>query len=170
MKWRLRQASAADADALSLIASATFLTTYATILDGADLVSHCVSHNQPERMAAWAKAGGAVLAELAGGHAPVGYTVLTEPDLPITPHLGDIELRRIYALPMMHGLGLGRAMIARALEDAAADGKHRMLLGVYGKNYRAHAFYEGQGFEVVGTRQFVVGNTTHDDFVYGRAI
>ncbi len=35
MSWRLRQAGAADAAALSLVASATFLETYAGLIEGA---------------------------------------------------------------------------------------------------------------------------------------
>ena len=45
-------------------------------------------------------------------------------------------------------------------------GATRMLLGVYGKNLRAHRFYEKQGFVRIGERQFLVGVTLHDDFVY----
>jgi ribosomal protein S18 acetylase RimI-like enzyme len=40
-----------------------------------------------------------------------------------------------------------------------------MLVGVYGKNDRAIAFYERVGFRVVGERKFQVGATVHDDLI-----
>ena len=170
--WRLRVAGAADADALALVASASFLETYAGSLDGADLVAHCVANNTREKFAAWASDPhtAVTLAEIIPGYAPVGYTVLTSVDLPVNQRAGDIELRRIYAMARLHGSGVGPAMMAQALADAARLGKTRVLLGVWGENYRAHRFYERQGFAVVGTRQFKVGNVVHDDLVYARSV
>lgn len=168
----LRRATAADADALALVAAATLLDTFAGILSGADLVAHCARHNTPAKFAAWADDPESVvtLAETANGGAPIGYSVLTAPDLPIAIAPGDIELRRIYTLSRLHGSGLGPELMERALADARALGKTRVLLGVYGGNARARAFYERQGFTVVGARQFLVGETLHDDAIYGRAI
>ena len=170
--WRLRSAGAADADALALVASASFLETYAGSLDGEDLVAHCVANNTREKFTAWATdpAGAVTLAEIVSGYAPMGYTVLTSVDLPVDPREGDIELRRIYAMARLHGSGVGPALMAQALEDAARLGRNRVLLGVWGENYRAHRFYERLGFARIGTRQFTVGSVVHDDFVYARAV
>ena len=60
--------------------------------------------------------------------------------------------------------------MARALEDAAAARRNRVLLGVWDQNTRARSFYERQGFKVIGARQFMVGTTLHDDPVYARAV
>ena len=170
--WRLRSAGAADADALALVASATFLETYAGSLDGADLVTHCLANNTREKFAAWASdpLSAVTLAEALPGHAPLGYSVLTAVDLPIAPRDGDIELRRIYAMGRLHGTGAGAALMAQALTDAARLGKDRVVLGVWGENHRAHRFYERQGFTVIGTREFKVGSVVHDDLVYARSV
>ncbi|WP_404369568.1 GNAT family N-acetyltransferase [Sphingomonas sp. MMS24-J45] len=170
--WRLRSAGAADADALALVASATFLETYAGALDGADMVAHCLANNTREKFAAWASdpLSAVTLAEALPGYAPLGYTLLTSVDLPVEVREGDIELRRIYAMGRLHGTGAGPALMAQALADAARLGKSRVLLGVWGENHRAHRFYERQGFERIGTRQFKVGSVIHDDFVYARSV
>jgi ribosomal protein S18 acetylase RimI-like enzyme len=110
------------------------------------------------------------LAEYEPGEMPLGYTVLTAPDFPIETGAADIELRRIYLTKQAQGSGLGAALMTRALEDAAAHGRNRVLLGVWDQNTRARAFYERQGFEVIGTRQFMVGTTLHDDPVYARSV
>lgn len=170
--WRLRSAGAADADALALVASATFLETYAGALDGADMVAHCLANNTREKFAGWASdpLSAVTLAEALPGYAPLGYTVLTSVDLPIEPRDSDIELRRIYAMGRLHGTGAGSAMMTQALADAARLGKTRMLLGVWGQNHRAHRFYERQGFSLIGTREFKVGVVVHDDLVYARNV
>lgn len=172
MTWRLRRAGPGDAPALSLVASATFLDTYATVLSGADIVAHCTTKNSIAVFEDWLADPATVvtLAEYEPGHAPIGYTVLTAPDFPIETGPADIELRRIYLMKQAHGSGLGAALMTRALEDAAAAARTRVLLGVWDQNTRARAFYERHGFEVIGTRQFTVGTTLHDDPVYARAI
>jgi len=172
MTWRLRRAGPGDAPALSLVASATFLDTYATVLSGADIVAHCTRNNSIAAVETWLSDPAKIvtLAEYEPGHAPIGYTVLTAPDFPIEPGPADIELRRIYLMKQAQGLGLGAALMARALEDATAAGRTRVLLGVWDQNTRARAFYERQGFKVIGSRQFIVGTTLHDDPVYARSI
>ncbi|WP_085809689.1 GNAT family N-acetyltransferase [Sphingomonas sp. TZW2008] len=170
--WQLRPAQASDADALAMVAAATFLETFAGILPGADIVAHCSSKSSPETFADWAShARSAVtIAEHPDGGAPVGYAVVTAPDLPIELSPDDAELRRIYALSITRGTGLGHALMAKAIFDARRLGGKRMLLGVLGTNHVARAFYERQGFALAGTRRFNVGAGWYDDVIYARSL
>ncbi len=169
MLWRLRRAGEGDVARLSLVAGATFLEAFAGVLDGDDIVAHVRDQSGPGAFTRYLAAGAiATLAEAGEGDAPLGYTLLTAPDLPIEPRAGDVELKRIYALFPTHGSGLGPALMARAVRDARAAGHRRMLLGVYGGNARAQRFYVKQGFAVVGTRRFRVGATWHDDLLFAR--
>lgn len=171
MDWRLRRAGPADAAALSLIAGATFLEAFAGVLDGADIIAHVARNSSAAAFERYLGEGAiATLAEAAGGAAPLGYTLLTAPDLPVAQAAGDIELKRIYALCPTHGTGLGPDLMAQAIADARAAGHRRLLLGVYGGNRRAQRFYEKQGFAVAGTRRFLVGSTWHDDLIYARVL
>jgi len=172
MDWRLRRAGAGDAPALAAVAAATFLETFAGVLTGPDILAHVARNSSAAKFAAWADApdSAATIAEHPLGGAPVGYALVTPPDFPIELHDGDIELRRIYALSLTRGTGLGRALMLHAIDDARALGSRRMLIGVLGTNSRARAFYEREGFELVGERRFLVGDTWHDDVVYGRSI
>ncbi|TXC70510.1 GNAT family N-acetyltransferase [Sphingomonas ginsenosidivorax] len=172
MRWRVRRAGPDDASALALVASATFLETYATELAGADIVAHCLNNTSVELFTRWTTDRSTIvtIAEHAPGHAPIGYAVLTAPDFPIDTRLTDVELRRIYILAQMQGTGLGKALMTRAFEDAAAAGHGRVLLGVYEHNYRAHAFYERLGFTRIGERRFTVGTATYTDPVYARDV
>jgi ribosomal protein S18 acetylase RimI-like enzyme len=172
MPWRLRRAEEGDAPALSLVAAASFLETFAGILSGDDIVAHVTNKSAPAMFARWIAdpVSIATLATHPDGDAPVGYTVLTTPDAVGDIMPGDIELRRIYTLSTARGTGLGSALMDRAITDARALGHTRMLLGVLATNHRACAFYERQGFSVVADRRFKVGATWHDDRVYARAL
>ena len=172
MDWTLRRAAEADAAALSLVASATFLEAFAGVLPGADIVAHCATNSSVASFTGYiADADGVVtIAEADEGAAPIGYSVLTTPDLPVATTRDDIELKRIYTLLPTHGTGLGAALMARAIDDARAMGRRRVLLGVYGGNARAQRFYVKQGFAVIGTRRFLVGATWHDDLLFARVV
>lgn len=172
MNWRLRRATAADAPAVALVAAATFLDTFAGILAGEDIVAHLGNKSSAARFACWAEDPASILtiAEHPTGHAPVGYTLLTDPEDVGTVAPGDVELRRIYTMPCARGTGLGAALIARAVEDARALDATRLVLGVLAANKRACDFYERQGFRVTGERRFLVGATWNHDRVYARPV
>lgn len=168
-----RRAGLADADALSLVAGATFLESFAGILPLDAILGHNGRHNSPAKFRSYLSAPRtqAWLACAAEGGAPVGYAMLTEPDLPL-PDLApeDIELRRIYLFSRFQGDGTGQALMDLAVAGARQSGAPRLLLGVYGKNYRALRFYERNGFRVAGTRQFTVGTLVCDDLVLARSL
>ena len=169
----LQQCTVDHASTLALIGAATFLESFAGTLDGASIVAHChkqhaadvytkyLSH--PETRAA--------LAVAAPGEAPVGYSLLTAPDLPLEDlSADDIELKRIYLLSRFQGNGRGNALMEGALHAALAMGKKRILLGVYARNAKALAFYRKHGFVQVGTRTFQVGASVFNDLVLGRPL
>jgi GNAT superfamily N-acetyltransferase len=171
MTYHLRAALPGDEHALALVGQATFLETFAGILDGADIVAHCARQHAPARYAEWLACltTDIWLAELEPGRAPSGYFVLDTPQLPVPdPQPTDVELKRIYVLSRFHGTGLGAALMGRAIETARARAHRRMLLGVYAGNARALAFYARHGFRRVGDRQFQVGGNTYDDVVHAR--
>lgn len=166
--WQLRRASREDAPAVALVAGASFLATFAGILDGADIVAHVINNSSTQRFAAWIADPHSIVtvAEHPQGGAPVGYTLITTPDFPLVTGKSDIELRRIYTLPLAQGTGLGKALMVRAIGEARAMGKSRLLLGVLGTNIRARRFYEREGFVEAGRRRYRVGRTLCDDYIY----
>ena len=172
MSITIRPCVVGDEAALALVGQATFLETYAGVLPAADILSHCRTQHGEALYAEWlAKPGYRLwLAEMDEGGAPVGYAALTPPDLPVATGEGDVELKRIYLLNRFHGTGLGGRLMATALESAAQAGFTRMLLGVFGGNARAIAFYARQGYVEAGVRKFRVGANEYDDLVLARAL
>ncbi len=170
---RLRLAAPADAPALALVASATFLETFADIIAGPDIVAHVAANNSAEKFGDWI--GDAEnrlwIAERKATAAPIGYALLTAPDLPdIVTGADDAELKRIYILSRYHGGGLAGRMMEAVIAEAKAMGKTRLLLGVYAANDRALAFYRKQGFGIVGDRRFQVGAALFEDKIMARAL
>lgn len=167
---RLRRATAADAAALGLVGAATFLEAFAGMLEPEDILAHCGREHSAARYAAWLASPVARLwlAETVDNPIAVGYLVGDRAALPV-PDLrdDDYEVKRVYVLSRFQGTGAGRALMARAVEDARELGARRVLLGVYSGNDQAIAFYRHIGFAACGTRRFRVGSRERDDLIMG---
>jgi ribosomal protein S18 acetylase RimI-like enzyme len=169
----VREAGLGDEHRLAAVGAATFLESYAGILPGDDILAHCANQHAPSVYEDWLIGGEARiwLAEAAQGRAPVGFLVMTPPDVPLPgAGPGDAEIRRIYVLHRFHKAKVGWNLIRGALDAARRTGKTRALVGVYGQNHSAIAFYERVGFSVVGERKFRVGATLHDDLILALAL
>lgn len=166
--WRVRLATPGDARALALVGAATFLESFAGVIDGDAIVAHCDKQHSVATYERYLAGGASAwIAEAAPGAAPVGYALLTRPELAQAGD-GDVELKRIYLLSRFHGSGIAPALMDAAV--AAAGDAERLLLGVYNGNARAIAFYRKHGFSVIGERRFSVGPESYDDFVLARPI
>lgn len=170
--FRLRQCGPGDEQRLSLVGGASFLEAFADRLDADDILAHFHKNHSPEMYAKYMAmpTGHVTIAEVPPGNAPVGYIVCCEPDFPIETLPSDYELRRIYLLHRFQGLGIGKALMDRAIEKTRELGRTRLILGVYGKNHDAIRFYEKAGFTQIGERFFTVGSTTHHDAVMARNV
>lgn len=168
--FALRACVPGDEEGLSLLGSSTFLETYSGALSGPDIVTHCKRHHAVRQYADWLAddAYRICVAEIAT--APVGYAVLSPPDLPVAFTTHDIELKRIYLLHRFQGAGLGHALMEWSVEQARALGKQRVLLGVKAANQAALAFYSRHGFARIGERKFQVGARLCDDYVMARTL
>jgi GNAT superfamily N-acetyltransferase len=167
----IRACGPGDERGMALVGKATFLETYAGVLDAPDILDHCEVEQGEPRYAAWLKTPGyrSWIAEVEGG-APVGYAVMGPPDLPIETTVKDMELKRLYLLHSVHGTGLGRRLMHAVVEAATAVGARRLLLGVHNGNARALAFYARQGFGHAGRKPFQVGSRIYDDLVLARPL
>ncbi len=169
----LRRARAQDAPALSVVAAATFLDAFAGVIDGDAIVGHCRDALSPEAFAEALETSttAAWIAAARAGGAPVGYAMVTAPDLPsVETRAGDLELKRIYVLSRYQGFGVGRALMEAVEAHARDAGAGRMLLGVYSGNETALTFYAAGGFERIGSRRFNVGGRVYDDAVLAKVL
>jgi diamine N-acetyltransferase len=166
----IRAAQGGDESRLALVGRATFLESYANLLPAEDILVHTEQHHAPGVYAAWLSDPryGCWLVEAGPGKAPVGYMVLSPPDLPLADlATSDLEVKRIYLLNPYQRCGLGRALMQTASAHARRAGFARLLLGVYSRNTAALAFYNRIGFHRVGERQFRVGASEYFDYILG---
>ncbi len=169
----VRLCQAGDETALSLVGQATFLEAFAGIIPGGNVVGHCLRQHAVGKYRAWLADPETRIwmAEIEPGAAPVGYLVLTKPDLPVADAgPGDAEVKRVYVLHRFQGAGIGAALMAEARRHAVAHGRRRLLLGVYSRNETAIRFYQKLGYTRVGERSFQVGDGTYHDFILGLAL
>ncbi|HTL68923.1 MAG TPA: GNAT family N-acetyltransferase [Lacunisphaera sp.] len=169
----IRRCAVGDEHVLALVGQAAFLEAFAGEISGQDLMAHCRHQHSVEKYAAWLADGHTAIwiAEVDPGRAPIGYLVLTSPDLPL-PDLTaqDLEVKRIYLLHRFQGGGLGARLMDEARRHAEAVGCRRLLLGVYRKNAAAIGFYERLGYRRVGTRSFKVGENIYQDLILALAL
>ena len=156
-QFEIRPSTAVDAPALSLLGQATFLEAFAGILDGPDILAHCARAHAADLYASW----------LADERYRIWMALRASRGLaPVGPYaVGGSRGQRIYLLNRFQGSGLGRRLMATAIEQARARGLPRLLLGVYSENAAAIRFYRRLGFETIGHRSFTVGTTVCDDLV-----
>ncbi|MFN3450988.1 MAG: GNAT family N-acetyltransferase [Sphingorhabdus sp.] len=166
-----RKADANDADALSLLGSATFLATFAFDHPGKPLIEHLHAEHSKEYYAhALAQPSVHIVIGETPLGAPVGYAMITPPSHASLQQDGDVELKRIYLLGPWQGGGNGKNLLEQAFAIAAERSAKRMLLAVYENNDRAVAFYERAGFVPVGDTVFMVGAVPFRDMVYARML
>ena len=186
----LRRATEADAAALALVGAATFLEAFTWMLPGADIVVHCAQHHTAAAYDHYlAQPATRITLAVTGADVPVGYAMLTAPELPSFNVLpADIELKRIYLFsrfrsapvlapdgirlpgPALPGLRPAQALMNAAIADAIALQRTRLLLGTHAGNLRAIAFYRRNGFVEAGTRTFQVGGQTCCDLIFSKQL
>ena len=81
-----------------------------------------------------------------------------------------IELNRLYSHQQFLGKGIGQALMDACFERAKADGHDVMWLGVWEFNPRAQRFYEKNGFRVVGSHVFQLGEDPQTDLLMQREL
>ena len=79
----------------------------------------------------------------------VGWCHVDQVPRPIFAHVCSLAMG---LLPAWRGFGLGRRLVATALDSARACGFERIELGVFGDNARAQRLYAAMGFVVEGTQ------------------
>lgn len=79
-----------------------------------------------------------------------------------------IELNRIYAHQQFLGKGIGQALMDACFERAKTHNHDVMWLGVWEFNPRAQRFYEKNGFRIVGSHVFQLGEDPQTDLLMQR--
>ena len=123
----LRKCGPGDEWALALVGAATFLQSFAGVLDGADILAHCRHQHAPEKYLAWLSSPQIHICVAELNEAPVGYVMLCPPDLPVATSTEDIEIKRIYLLHRFQGRGVGKVLMDWAVNDTLVKALSALL-------------------------------------------
>lgn len=168
---QIRKANLTDLEVLTQLCITTFTQTYA-------------AYNTPENMKLHfqnafnkTKLSQELESEMEA------YFLLMEKDLPIAfvklnyncAHADSngepmAEIQRIYVLQEHQGKGLGKILLHTAETEARRSGAKYLWLGVWQNNLKALDFYQKNGFTIVGTQEFVLGEDHQSDFVMQKAV
>ena len=108
-----------------------------------------------------------LIAELEGE--PAGYAKIIVDNIePGITAERPVELNRLYSHQQFLGKGIGQALMDACFERAKEDGRDVMWLGVWEFNPRAQRFYEKNGFRVVGSHVFLLGEDPQTDLLMQR--
>lgn len=142
----VRDATPADAEAIARVARASWQDTYRDIFEPDFIERFLVENYDPERLRVAAERA----ARLEDGH----FLVAERDGAPIAFAQYGVgprgpELFRIYADPAHYGTGAGAALLEE-LHRRIAGRVGAYVVDVHSRNARGRAFYERNGFEVVG--------------------
>lgn len=76
-----------------------------------------------------------------------------------------IELNRLYSHQRFLGQGIGQTLMDACFDRAREENRDVMWLGVWEYNPRAQRFYEKNGFRVVGSHVFQLGEDAQTDLL-----
>jgi diamine N-acetyltransferase len=158
-----------DAELLARIGAATFYEAFAADNSPENMAAYLASAFSPDIQAAELQSPDTVFLIASSGGEPAGYAKLQMSDAP--GYVGGerpIELARFYVEAAWHGRGVSHALMRETIERALGDGHDVLWLGVWDRNGRAVAFYRKWGFEVVGSKPFLLGSDLQTDYVMKR--
>jgi len=164
----IRQANPGDAKLLTDLAYTTFWDAFAHHPKNApDDLNHYMrqAFNLEQIAAELADENNIFLiAEMEG--AAAGYSKIIigniEPGITATR---PVELSRLYSHKEHLGRGVGQSLMDACFERARAEDRDVMWLGVWEYNPRAQRFYEKNGFRVVGSHVFRLGEDPQTDLL-----
>src|SRR3954452_7494993 len=177
MSITVRRGRPGDEAALHKLAAETFGLACPPGTLPADVDAFVTKHLSEDRFADYlADPRRILLLAVSSAGDPVGYAMLvrgpiTDPDVRalVDPET-TVELSKFYVLRDSHGSGVAATLMAATLEAAAEAGAATIWLGVNQKNARAAKFYTRSGFQIIGTKRFLVGEQWHDDHVRLRSL
>lgn len=165
----VRRANASDADQLASLGARTFVQAFGADNTADDVAAHLAATFSPDKQAAEIADPATIMLVAEAGEVLVGYVLLRwGAPPPSVAGSRPIELARIYVLGEWQSQRVGGALMKLCLAEARAGGADAIWLSVWQPNTRAQAFYVRWGFEIVGSKTFVLGSDAQTDWVMAR--
>jgi len=169
----LRDATLEDASAVAEVGAAAFCAAFAHLYNAEDLAAFLAATHTPAKVAAEI-ADPAMRVRLAVDEADrlLGFCKLVMAcGWPEHARAASaIELKQLYLDPAITGRGIGGALMAWALDEAAAHGVGEMQISVWSGNHGAQRFYARHGFAKMADIFFMVGRQRDEEFLFAKVL
>lgn len=167
----IRAATIDDTLCLSVLGTQVFLDTYATQGIRPSLAREVVELFSVDAISGLlASPSTEILVAEQEGHL-IGFAELTlDSRHELVPAAPAIELHRLYVQEPFTSKGVGRALLRRSEELAAARGARALWLKAWVGNQRAIVFYARQGYSEVGADVYVYENEEYETRVFVREV
>ena len=153
----IREAIAADLEALSRLAGTTFSQNFGHLYHPDALAAHLIK-TCSQAFFAQCLAEGEVMLLAWEGKDLIGYCKIGALSLPVeAPMAKSCELGRLYVVGHHQANGVGKNLVQAALELPMVLACDAIYLGVWEHNFRAQQFYQSFGFTAVGEYFYHVG-------------
>ncbi len=163
----IRRAEPADAQIIASVQTASWRTTYATLIPMQFLANMDVNR-RAEVWHTWLTDASLrqciFVAEDADGQV-VGFAS-GGPERDANP-IYKGELSAIYILDAYHGQGIGRHLVQAVVEWLNQNHYHTMLIWVLAGNTTGIGFYEAIGGQRIASKNIEIGGATLEEYCYG---
>ncbi len=153
---QIRAATPADASSLAALAIEVWMATYVRAGVNARFADYASAEFSPAAFSALLADPRTHILAAAATEGLVGLVRVAEGSPADVPGCSDAEISRLYVQPRHQGGGVGRQLLAAALDRCRAVGARRPWLAVNSENTAALAFYRAAGFESAGTTTFTI--------------
>lgn len=168
---KIRRATAADAQPISVFAARVFQQTFGPMNTPEDMQAYVARSFNEQQVTRELTAEGStyLVAEDQGSLVGYGRTAVGEVPAEVRGPQ-PIELVRLYVDSAHHGTGVSARLMQECVEAAKERGHGSMYLGVWEHNARAQAFYRKWGFSKVGEQRFDLGHDVQRDWIMERPL
>ncbi len=164
--FHIGRAQSTDAPRLSELLASTFLAAYGHCSTPVNVQAFIADNYRPERQASEIESADIInfIASAGSDLAGVAQLRLCTP-VPADVDGRALELGRFYLDSRFHGRGIAQALM-QAVKNAAREHRaERLWLSVWKQSPQAIRFYEKEGFRIVGSTIFTVGDDPKEDWL-----
>jgi ribosomal protein S18 acetylase RimI-like enzyme len=163
---QIKQVGEEDLQMLREISRETFLETFSEDNTSENMEKYLQESFSSEKLQAELSAPHTIFYFALLNNQVIGYLKLNQEE-PQENSLGQptLEIERIYVRKAFHGQNVGRVLLEKAFQVARESRVAYIWLGVWENNHRAIYFYRKHGFEVTGSKIFLLGEDPQTDFI-----
>jgi ribosomal protein S18 acetylase RimI-like enzyme len=166
-KVSIKKAEKSDAVTVADIGGRTFYETWKSVNTEEDLQMYILKSFDVKKIEEEIEKAGVIIFLLAYVDEELAGYVKLRNDRSTDQLKGirSMELERIYVLKKFQDKKIGKALMDQSLNIANKGSYEMIWLGVNQENFKAIDFYKRYGFEIFGTKQFILGTAIDEDFL-----